>query len=79
MQAESVLKIIPKQIINKQKSELKLFTKTIQLIHPENVLKRGYAMVYKDNEVVTGKSKLKVGDEVQLKLRDGIVKSKIIK
>ena len=79
MQAESVLKIIPQQIISKQKSELKLFTKTIQLIHPENVLKRGYAMVYKDNEVVTGKSKLKVGDEVQLKLRDGIVKSKIIK
>jgi exodeoxyribonuclease VII large subunit len=78
MQAESVLKIIPKQIINKQKSELKLFTKTIQLIHPENVLKRGYAMVYKDNEVVTGKSNLKLGDEVQLKLRDGIVKSKII-
>ena len=35
-------------------------------------------MVYKDNEVVTGKSNLKLGDEVQLKLRDGIVKSKII-
>jgi exodeoxyribonuclease VII large subunit len=78
MQAESILKIIPTQIINKQKSELKLFTKTIQLIHPENVLKRGYAMVYKDNEVVTGKLNLKLGDEVQLKLRDGIVKSKII-
>ncbi len=78
MRYESVLKILPKQTLIKEESNLKLIEKTINLIHPYNVLKRGYALVMKDGKVLTESKNLSNGDEVEIKLRDGITKTKII-
>lgn len=78
MRYESVLKILPKQTLIRKESNLKLIEKTINLIHPDNVLKRGYALVMKEGKVLTESRKLSKGDEVEIKLRDGITKTKII-
>ena len=75
---ESVLRMLPKQMIANQKSRLKLNERTLSLVHPDNVLKRGYAMLLKDGKVLTSVDQLKKGVEVDLKLRDGIKKTKII-
>ena len=64
--------------VEKENSKIILFRKTIKLIHPDNVLKRGYAMVLKDGKVLTQKGQLIKGEEIEIKLRDGIKKSKII-
>ena len=50
----------------------------MNLIHPDNVLKRGYAMILKKGKVLTESGQLSVGDEVDIKLRDGVTKTKII-
>ena len=66
------------QGIEKEKNRVVLLRNTIKLIHPDNVLKRGYAIIIKDGKVLTNKSQMKIGEEVEIKLRDGIKKSKII-
>lgn len=73
----SSLKLTSKNILKEEESNLKLINKTIKLIHPDNVLKRGYAMIIKDGNVYTDTKNLKKGDEIEIKLRDGIKKSKI--
>jgi len=76
-QLESVLNVSPKQIIQKQDSKLKLIENTIKLIHPANVLRRGYAIIMKEGSVIKSTSQLTRGLEVEIKLKDGIKKSKI--
>ena len=66
------------QGIEKEKNRVVLLRNTIKLIHPDNVLKRGYAIIIKDGKVLTNKSQMKIGEEVEIKLRDGIKKSKMI-
>jgi exodeoxyribonuclease VII large subunit len=66
------------RIIEKQNSKIILLRKSIKLIHPDNVLKRGYAMILKNGKVLTEKGQLEKGSEIEIKLRDGIKKSKII-
>lgn len=76
---ENSLKFGAKQNINKLKSQLALIDKTVQLVHPKNVLQRGYAMVKAGGKVITSVYDLKHSTEVNIELRDGTVKSKIIK
>ena len=76
-QLELSLTVLPKQIIQKQNAKLKLVENTIKLIHPANVLKRGYAIIMKEGRVVKSASQLPNGVDIEIKLKDGIKKSKI--
>ena len=76
-QFELSLTVLPKQIIQKEDVKLKLVENTIKLIHPANVLKRGYAIIMKEGRVVKSVSQLSNGVDVEIKLKDGIKKSKI--
>ena len=44
-----------------------------------NTLKRGYAIVKKDDMVVASISKLKEKDDIKINLSDGVIDAKIIK
>ena len=76
-QFELSLTALPKQIIQKEDVKLKLVENTIKLIHPANVLKRGYAIIMKEGSVVKSASQLSNGVDIEIKLKDGIKKSKI--
>ena len=76
-QLQSALNVLPKQVIQKEDLKIKLIENTIKLIHPVNVLKRGYAIIMKEGIVVKSTSQLTNGLEVEIKLKDGIKKSKI--
>jgi len=45
----------------------------IELLNPLNVLKRGYSVVYKGEQVVSNSSLVKANDELKLKLHKGII------
>ena len=72
------LNVLLKQIIQKENAKLNLAENTIKLIHPANVLKRGYAIIMKAGCVVKSVSQLTNGVDVEIKLKDGIKKSKIL-
>ncbi|MBI4535696.1 MAG: exodeoxyribonuclease VII large subunit [Ignavibacteriae bacterium] len=47
-------------------------------LDPEQVLHRGYAIVYKDNKIVSSSKQLRAPDNVDIKFHDGTVPSKVL-
>ncbi len=56
------------------KNNFEQWLKRFESLNPELALKRGYAIVYKDGKIVRSKGELKLNDEFNVKLSDGIIK-----
>lgn len=67
-----------KSLINLKNQELKEIQSILQLSDPVNVLKKGYAYIEKNNQVITSSKSLEKGDQVSLHLHDGSIKSEIL-
>lgn len=52
--------------------------KRISALSPELVLKRGYALVYKNNDIVTSTAMVKQGESIRVQLSDGSIRSKVL-
>ena len=72
------LSFAPKKLMTNQKNEISVYAQTLKFLHPDNVLKRGYAIVYKEASIVTKSEDLVNDDVIVIKMKDGVVKSKII-
>ena len=66
------------RFLNNQEKELKTIGQSVKLMDPINVLNRGYALVYnQDQKIVKSKKQLSLGEVLTLQLKDGAVKGKI--
>lgn len=74
--------ILKRLIDDKLKREffnIKSKSEALEVLNPFNVLKRGYAVVFKgDGEILKRKQDANRGDTVQIKLKDGNLKASII-
>lgn len=68
-----------KSYLMKSNSNLNILKNTLKLLDPNNVLKRGYALIYQDKKIITSSQHLDKGDLIQIKMKDGKVISKIEK
>ena len=66
-------------ILDKHDIKLKHIISSLQVLNPLNTLNRGYAIIRKDNKVISSVGKIKKDDEVIINLKDGIITSKVIK
>lgn len=64
--------------LDKNKSHLETLEQKIELLNPENILKKGYSLTIKDGKIITDASELKDGDTITTKLRIGTINSKVI-
>ena len=55
--------------------ELEHIEKTVGLLDPRNVLKRGYSITYREGQLLTGQGELQPGDRIRTVLADGEVHS----
>ena len=51
----------------------------LEVLNPLNTLNRGYAIIKKDNKVLSSIKKIKENDVINISLKDGEVTSKIIR
>nr|NQU90341.1 hypothetical protein [Bacteroidota bacterium] len=65
-------------LIKSKHDELANYEGKIRLIHPENILKRGYSITRFNGKVVYSHSEMKPGDQIETTLYKGSIKSKII-
>jgi exodeoxyribonuclease VII large subunit len=72
--AEDMRDIVSRSIERSQE-RLVLQRQLLYAFNPEGVLKRGYAIVHINGAIITSKDGVKAGDELQVQLRDGIVKA----
>ena len=73
----SKLKIETKSFFRLKKQGLHLMEETIKLSDPFNILNKGYSITYKDGKIIKSVSKLKNGDNIETKLREGSIISKV--
>ena len=52
---------------------------TARLVDPVNVLKRGYSITLKEGKIVKSVNQLNINEEIETRVADGNVKSRIIK
>lgn len=71
--------ILPRyeRAIGRRQEWLKFATEKIKILDPENILRRGYSIVYKGEVAVKSVADVHAGDIVNIKLRDGKVVSKV--
>lgn len=65
--------------IKKYNHSLELLISKLELLNPLNILKKGYAIAKKQDEVITTIHKLKVNDYITIKLIDGEIEAKVEK
>ncbi len=73
----SKLKFLIMQKVLMAENNLEVINSKLLKMNPSDVLRLGYATLFKNNEVISNISKLKIGDEVVVKMRDGEIDAKI--
>jgi exodeoxyribonuclease VII large subunit len=61
--------------LEQQCKQLDFFEKNIQLLNPQNVLKRGYSITMLDNQVLQNAAQLKKGTQIKTILQQGEIES----
>ena len=62
----------------KRKHALELYEQYVSLASPENILRKGYSLIYKNGRLVKRSVDLHEGDELSIHFIDGDKKSRIV-
>ncbi len=76
---DRLLNLLMDHSLNERKNNIKNLKQRISSLNPDSVLKRGYAIVYKNSHIIDRGYKLNLGDEVGLKFKDKKLNATIIK
>jgi exodeoxyribonuclease VII large subunit len=68
-----------KQMIFREKEKVHLNENTVRLLDPENILKRGYSLTFKEGKIIKSAKQLFPDDKIETRFADGNVQSIIIK
>lgn len=66
-----------KIILNNYADELKFKTDLLEALSPVSVLRRGYAIIRSNNQLVRSVKKLDSGTDISIELHDGLVNAKV--
>ncbi len=64
-------------VMNKEKKVDHLIDKLV-ILNPLNLMKKGYSIIYKNNNVITSVKEIDINDNIDIKLQDGYVKTKVL-
>ncbi len=72
-----MVKALAPTYLSLQRDRLGVLEDKIQLLHPSNILKRGFSITRYKGKAVTDASELKSGDELVTQVYDGELKSRV--
>lgn len=76
--SKTAIKAETLKLVYRKRSEIEFLGKNIDLLRPENVLKRGYTITYLNGRIRKRKDDLVAGDIIDTRFTDGFVTSRII-
>lgn len=65
-------------IIYKQKQELKMHEVMLETLNPENIINRGYSLLYKENNIITTIDEISLNDKVKVLLKNGEIECSVL-
>lgn len=72
---KQLLHLFSKQLLNKQNVEINNADAKLGLLHPDNILRRGFSITYLNQKSITDSNDVKPKDEIVTKLYKGEIKS----
>ena len=69
---EKIISLLKYNLDNK-KNNFNHILEKLELLNPVNILKRGYAITYKESHPITDIKKVKVDDELNIKVSNGSI------
>ena len=73
---EKIENQIKNKVISKEK-ELKYIENHLESLNPNNILSKGYSIIYKDGKAISDITELKKEDNINIKIKGGEVAAKI--
>ena len=67
----------PLVLFDDKKNKLEYLKTKAELLNPNNILDKGYSIVYKDNKVVKDITKLSENDNINIMVKDGNINAKV--
>jgi exodeoxyribonuclease VII large subunit len=74
---KSLLTSSARKLIKKEENRAIALNNTLEILNPENVIKRGYTITYQNGKVIKSLQNLETGDVIETLFIDGLTKSKI--
>ncbi|MDQ3111209.1 MAG: exodeoxyribonuclease VII large subunit [Bacteroidota bacterium] len=68
---------LSERFLDRQKHRIDLLQERVKNLSPENVLKRGYAMIKKNDQLIVSAAQVKKGDELKIVMHDGEFSSSV--
>lgn len=76
---EGSLKVLTENRMKVLVTDLKHLQESLEILNPENTLKRGFSISRLDGKAVKDLKQVKVGETLQTEITDGVIESKILK
>jgi exodeoxyribonuclease VII large subunit len=67
----------PLVLFEDKKNKLEQLKTKADLLNPNNILDKGYSIVYKDNKVIKDITKLSKDDNINIMVKDGSINAKV--
>lgn len=67
------------KMIFREQERIHFNENTARLVNPENILKRGYSITLKEGKIIKSVNQLNINEEIETRLADGNIKSRINK
>ena len=67
----------PLVLFEDKKNKLENLKLKADLLNPNNILDKGYSIVYKDNKVIKDITKLSKDDNINIMVKDGSINAKV--
>jgi exodeoxyribonuclease VII large subunit len=68
---------ITKRLLNRHRESINSSKKMLELLNPQNILKRGYAVVMSSEQVVRSPKQVVQGASLEIILADGSIKAEV--
>ena len=70
--------ILSERFFERHQHRLEILAERVKNLSPENVLKRGYAMVLKDDQLLVSAKQIEKGDGLKIVMHDGEISSEVV-
>lgn len=70
--------LLLKALCDKCEAQIKYFAGKLDSLSPLSVIKRGYSVIYKSKSIVKSVASVKKGEQIDIKLSDGMVKAEVL-
>jgi exodeoxyribonuclease VII large subunit len=74
---KSLLVLSSRKLIRREEKSVATLVNILEILNPENVIKRGYTITYQNGKVVKRLQNLETGSVIETMFIDGLIKSKI--